>query len=172
MYPRSIIQLNDLNKAILKAASDSNMDPSQSGTQYHQDKLRYYTQSFRRMKIAWEEKREREELFNHAAHAKDAEGEDGETSVAMRTMMADSNSLQNSNRSMNAVLDQGEEVKQLLIRGRMALTNAGHRIQNTIGAFSSIETAMRIIQRAKLKNTIILGVVIGLCVCVFLWMLF
>lgn len=147
------------------------MDPSQSGTGYHQDKLRYYTQSFRRMKEAWDDKRHREELFNHAAHAKDADGEDSETSVAMRTMMADSNSLQSSNRSMNSVIEQGEEVKQLLIRGRMALTDAGHRLQTTIGAFSSIDTAMRIIQRAKVKNTVILGVVIGLCICVFLWMM-
>lgn len=128
-------------------------------------------QSFRRMKTAWDEKREREELFNHAAHTKNEGEEDGETSVAMRTMMADSNSLQNSNRSMNSIIDQGEEVKQLLIRGRLALANAGHRLQHTIGAFSSIDSAMRIIQRAKVKNTIILGVVIGLCLCVFLWMM-
>lgn len=148
------------------------MDPSQSGTQYHQDKLRYFTQSFRRVKLAWDEKREREELFNHAAHTKDADEEDNETSVAMRTMMSDSNSLQNSNRNMNSVIDQGEEVKQLLIRGRLALISAGNRIQTTMSAFTSIDSAMRIIQRAKIKNTIILGVVIGLCICVFLWMLF
>jgi hypothetical protein len=166
-------QLTELNKAISKAAADTNLDPSQSGIQYHQDKLRYFSQSYRRMKQAWEEKRAREELFNHAAHSKsENDGEDGETSVAMRSMMADSNSLASSNRTMNSVVSQGEEVKQLLIQGRMALANATSRLQNSIGAFTSIEGAMRIIQRAKVKNTIILGVVIGICVCIFLWMMF
>lgn len=164
-------QLLDLNKAISKVSTESNLDPSQSGTQYHNDKLRYFTQSFRRMKQAWDEKREREELFNHAAHPKESDGENGETSVAMRTMMADSSSLQNSNRNMSAMMDQGEEVKQLLIKGRKALANATNSIQTTMAAFTSIDGAMRLIQRAKFKQTVILGVVIGLCVCVFLWMM-
>jgi hypothetical protein len=166
-------ELTELNKGLVKAGADSHADPSHSGIQYHQDKLRYFGQSFRRTKQAWEEKRQREELFNHAAHSKEpGDDEDRETSVAMRTMMADSHSLSSSNRNMHSIVSQGEEVKQLLIQGRMALANATSRIQNSIGAFSSIDSVMRLIQRAKVKQTIILGIVIGICVCIFLWMMF
>ena len=166
-------QLTELNISLSKVSADSNVAPAQSGIQYHQDKLRYFGQSYRRIKQSWDEKRQREELLHHAAHQRDDnKGEDGETSIAMQTMMSDSNSLANSNRTMNSIVEQGQEVKELLIRGRMALSNATSRIQNSIGAFTSIESAMRIIQRAKIKNTIILGVVIGICVCIFLWMMF
>lgn len=124
------------------------------------------------MKQAWEEKRQREELFNHAAHSKDPNAdEEHETSIPMRTMMADSHSLSNSTRNMSSIITQGEEVKQLLIQGRTALANATTRLQNSIGAFSSIDNVMRLIQRAKVKNTVILGIVIGICVCIFLWMM-
>jgi hypothetical protein len=124
------------------------------------------------MKQAWEEKRQREELFNHAAHNKEDDDPNADTSVSMKLMMADSDSLSTSNRNMNSIINQGEEVKQLIIRGRLALAGASNRIQNSIAQFSSIDGAMRIIQRAKVKHTIIIGVVIGLCLCVFLWMLF
>lgn len=122
------------------------------------------------MKQAWDEKRQREELFNHAAHPKDET--DGETSVAMKTMMADSASLSNSNRNVHAIIAQGDEVKQLIIRGQKALANASSRVQNSISQFTSIEGAMRIIRRAQFKNTVILGLVIGVCMCIFLWMMF
>jgi hypothetical protein len=64
---------------------------------------------------------------------------------------------------------QGHEVRATLERGRRLLENRLSGLRETMGEFSSIDGAMNVIKRAKIKNTIILGLVISFCVCFLIW---
>jgi hypothetical protein len=60
-------------------------------------------------------------------------------------------------------------VRETLQRGRVALENNLARLQGTVGRFDSIDSVMTAIKRAKVKNTVILATVIGLCICFLIW---
>lgn len=51
----------------------------------------------------------------------------------------------------------------------MALENMTGRLEGSLTRFSSIDKVMNSIRRAKVKQTVIISIVIALCTCFLLW---
>ena len=69
----------------------------------------------------------------------------------------------------NLLCRQGLSIRETLQRGRIALENNITRLSGTETRFDSIEGLMNTIKRAKIKNSAIIGIVIGLCICFLIW---
>eukprot|EP01129_Flabellula_baltica_P012202 TRINITY_DN5473_c0_g1_i1.p1 TRINITY_DN5473_c0_g1~~TRINITY_DN5473_c0_g1_i1.p1 ORF type:complete len:185 (+),score=32.62 TRINITY_DN5473_c0_g1_i1:3-557(+) len=90
-------------------------------------------------------------------------------SVNMKTLMEERNYIDNSYYAANDFLQDVINTRRNVMDGNAALTRTADKTKETNLIFQSITSVMRLIKRHSMKNRIVLGTVITLCIIFIIW---
>eukprot|EP01127_Copromyxa_protea_P002611 TRINITY_DN1254_c0_g1_i1.p1 TRINITY_DN1254_c0_g1~~TRINITY_DN1254_c0_g1_i1.p1 ORF type:complete len:195 (-),score=36.65 TRINITY_DN1254_c0_g1_i1:31-615(-) len=94
---------------------------------------------------------------------------DGEVAIEMKRLLEENYSLHESIKVGNAFVNQAMATRTDLASHNQSLNRIKDKASTVNTIFGSASSIMSSIRRQKLKHTIVMGVVAGLCICFLLW---
>jgi len=164
-------KLNHVNEEMTTIASST---PGLSTTavihtiQRHREIFQDYSQEFRKTQTNLRSRREREELLQGVR--KEIDSSKNSLSRRMDLYMKEHDHLKSSERMVDEQISIAIDTKENLVNQRVAFKKFQSRVNDITSRFPAINNLLQKINLKKRKDSIILGVVIG--VCTFLLILY
>ena len=133
-----------------------------------------YNTEFNRLKRGFRKKRESAELFRgmrSGGIGAGASGGGGPGAHATAQLMRERDGLLSSAKLADGVLGQAGEMQRALGRQRRTLLGAGRKVLDIGMMIPGVDVLIGKIRRKKLRDQIVLGIVVGLCFVFILWWL-
>jgi len=129
--------------------------------QRHRDILQDYSQEFRKTQNNLKSRREREELLKGVR--KEIDSSKSALNRRMDMMMKENDHLKSSERMVDEQISIAIDTKEGLVNQRAAFKKIQSRINDITTRFPAINNLLQKINLKKRKDSIILGVIIGVC---------
>ena len=118
-----------------------------------------YNTEFNRMKRGFQKKRESAELFRGM---RAGNGRGGVDTSATYMLLRERDGLLSSTKLSDQVLGQASEMQNALRRQRSTLLGAGKKVLDIATALPVVDVIIGKIRRKKLRDQIVIGIVVGL----------
>lgn len=103
---------------------------------------------------------------------KNGDQENTQHGSAMELLMQERRGISSSIRSVSSIISQALEITDNLTAQRESITNSTGRMGNVNTGLPSINRMVGIIQQKKTRDNVIIGSLIGFCICFSLWYCF
>ena len=165
---RLLIQLGDVNDGMERCISSGVAGgASRAVLQRYREVQFDFKTEFKKASAEIRRCQEADELFRNRAGRRGHEG-DSETEHLMREQG-------HISRSMNAaggIVGQAQAARESLRQQRLQITGAQSLLNSMTEAFPGIGRVVESIRRRRIKENMIVGTVIALCICFIIWYLF
>ena len=121
-----------------------------------------YSQEWQKTSGSLQQKRNRASLFGDRK-------EDDEKSSEMDLLMKERNSIHKSQQMADGVIGQALAAREALNQQRNTFTSSSGKLGQLTASFSGVNALIGRIQKKKLKDNVVLAVVIALCICFLLY---
>jgi len=131
----------------------------------HKQQHYQFTSSLKKIKDKIQEQKDRAKLDLQNV----TRYNDGTISIEMQGLMDERRSLGNSNKVALDFLSEAEITKENIRTNNNSLERIRDKTGTVSSTFTTAVSIMGLIKRQKVKHTVVLGVLAGLCVCFILW---
>jgi len=159
-------KLEEANEQLDALSQDTENPPSQSmlrAIQRHRDLYQDYAREFRRTKANAQHALEQANLLTGVRNDIDAY-----KSSAADALLAERGRIDSSHRMTDDLLDQAYETRAEFSRQRTSLGGINARMTGVINTIPGLDKLVSMIKSRKRRDSIIMGVVIGVCVILLL----
>jgi len=141
------------------------LEPGSEDFTLHKQQHYQFLVSLKKIKEKIQEQKDRAKLdLQNATRYKD-----GSVSIEMQSIMEERHSLANSNKIALDLISETEPVRDSIRADNHHLQIIRDKTIPLSSTFQTTLSIMGIIKRQKVKHTVVLGLVAGLCVCFILW---
>ncbi|KYR00106.1 hypothetical protein DLAC_03255 [Tieghemostelium lacteum] len=140
-------------------------DPNINQSKIHREKLDDFLQDYRKLKKNITSILERTELFSGSYN----NNKNGDAEIPMGNLLREHSTLQGSSFLTDSILGQARQAHEALENQRRILRGARDKINTMPNLFTSIDNITSKIKRLKRRNLLILGFLIGTCICFILY---
>jgi len=143
-------------------------DPNFSSNRVHKEKLEDYLNEYRKLKKNLVQTFESVELL-YGGRSGGYGRKNDDTEIPMSNLLRENSNLQSSSYMQDSILGQARQVHEALENQRRLIRGAHGKVTNMPGLFHTIDGVTSKIKRFKQRNVMVLGLVIGLCICFLLY---
>ncbi|GAM23896.1 hypothetical protein SAMD00019534_070710, partial [Acytostelium subglobosum LB1] len=93
----------------------------------------------------------------------------GDTEIPMNNLLREQESLLNSNSAVDSILGQARQAHEELENQRRILRGTSGKINTMPNLFQTIDTVTNRIKRMKNRNLMVIGGLIGVCICFIIY---
>jgi len=159
-------KLEETNEQLDALASDASSPPSQSmirATQRHRDVYQDYAKELKRTKTNAQYALDQVNLLSGVRNDIDAY-----KSSAADSLLSERGRIDSSHRMTDDMLEQAYETRSEFSRQRASLSGINARMADVLNTMPGINQLIGMIKTRRLRDTVILGVIIGICVIIIL----
>jgi len=141
------------------------LEPGSEDFTLHKQQHYQFLVSLKKIKEKIQEQKDRAKLdLQNATRYKD-----GSVSIEMQSIMEERHSLANSNKIALDFISETDDARDSIRANNHQLQTIRDKTSAVSSTFQTALSVMGIIKRQKVKHTVVLGLVAGLCVCFILW---
>uniref|UniRef100_A0A1B6EMF4 Golgi SNAP receptor complex member 1 n=1 Tax=Cuerna arida TaxID=1464854 RepID=A0A1B6EMF4_9HEMI len=146
------------------ASSEAGNGPAMLHTlQRHRDILQDYTQEFRKTQQNYRARRERENLLHSVKKDIDSYKNSNGLNRRMDLYMKENKHIRNSDRMIDEQITIAVETREHLVSQRLSMKRLQTRIHDLSSRFPLVNSLVQRINIRKRRDSLILGLVVGLC---------
>uniref|UniRef100_A0A1B6IUB5 Golgi SNAP receptor complex member 1 n=1 Tax=Homalodisca liturata TaxID=320908 RepID=A0A1B6IUB5_9HEMI len=146
------------------ASSEAGNGPAMLHTlQRHRDILQDYTQEFRKTQQNYRARRERENLLHSVKKDIDSYKNSNGLNRRMDLFMKENKHIRNSDRMIDEQITIAVETREHLVSQRLSMKRLQTRIHDLSSRFPLVNSLVQRINIRKRRDSLILGLVVGLC---------
>ncbi|KAI0081090.1 V-snare-domain-containing protein [Panus rudis PR-1116 ss-1] len=163
-------KLGEINEQLSALASDPDHPPSQSmqrAIQRHRDVYQDYVKEFRRTKTNVQHALDQANLLSGVRNDIDAY-----KSSAADSLLSERGHIDNSHRMTDDMLAQAYETRAEFGRQRTTIQGINSRMQGVLNTMPGINNLVAMIKSRRRRDSIIIGVIVGLCLVLLLTYMF
>jgi len=143
------------------------LEPGSEDFTLHKQQHYQFLVSLKKIKEKIQEQKDRAKLdLQNATRYKD-----GSVSIEMQSIMEERHSLANSNKIALDFISETDDARDSIRANNHQLQTIRDKTSAVSSTFQTALSVMGIIKRQKVKHTVVLGLVAGLCMCFILWWL-
>ncbi|KAH8099841.1 V-snare-domain-containing protein [Cristinia sonorae] len=165
-----LVKLGEINEQLQVVSNDPDSPPSQSmqrAIQRHRDVYQDYSRELRRTKTNVQHALDKANLLTGVRNDIDAY-----KSSAADSLLAERGHIDNSHRMTDDMLAQAYETRAEFGRQRGTISGINARMQGVLSTMPGINGIIGMIKSRRRRDSIILGVIIGLCTILLLTYIF
>ncbi|TCD64311.1 hypothetical protein EIP91_004258 [Steccherinum ochraceum] len=165
-----LVELGEINEQLTALSNDPDSPPSQSmqrAIQRHRDVYQDYARELKRTKTNVKHALDQANLLSGVRNDIDAY-----KSSAADSLLAERGHIDNSHHMTDDMLAQAYETRAEFGRQRSTIAGINSRMQGVLSTIPGINSLVGMIKSRRRRDSIILGVIIGLCTILLLTYIF